>query len=97
MNYTLKELQERVNKLIEDQGEDAHCAAWIYTRDDSTYGECERYEDLIWVAKDHPELSERIFKTVGDNEYIYTVIQEAVDEATEEHWMAYQQELVEVE
>ena len=34
MNYTLKELQQRVNNLIEQQGEDAHCAAWIYTKND---------------------------------------------------------------
>jgi hypothetical protein len=32
MNYTLKELQDRVNKLIENQGEDAYRAAWIYTK-----------------------------------------------------------------
>ena len=29
MNYTLKQLQERVNALIEQQGEDAHCAASV--------------------------------------------------------------------
>ena len=34
MNYTLKELQQRVNNLIKEQGEDAHCAAWIYTAED---------------------------------------------------------------
>ena len=34
MNYTLWHLQQRVNKLIEQQGEDAHCAAWIYTAED---------------------------------------------------------------
>ena len=34
MNYTLKELKDRVNKLIEQQGEDAHCGAWIYTKED---------------------------------------------------------------
>ena len=34
MNYTLKELQKRVNSLIEQQGEDADCAAWIYTKED---------------------------------------------------------------
>ena len=94
MNYTLKELQQRVNKLIEEQGEDAHCAAWIYTREDCTVGECERYEDLLWVAKDYPELSERIFNEVGNIDHIYTVIQECVDEVTEEKWMQYQQELV---
>ena len=31
MNYTLKQLQQRVNNLIEEQGEDAYCGAWIYT------------------------------------------------------------------
>jgi hypothetical protein len=30
MNYTLKQLQERVNKMIELQGENAPCAAWIF-------------------------------------------------------------------
>ena len=34
MNYTLKELQHRVNEMIKQQGEDAHCAAWIYTKHD---------------------------------------------------------------
>ena len=34
MNYTLKQLQDRVNKLIEQQGEDAYCGAWIYTKED---------------------------------------------------------------
>ena len=34
MNYTLKQLQERVNRLVEQQGEDAYCGAWIYTAED---------------------------------------------------------------
>ena len=34
MNYTLKQLQQRVNNLIEEQGEDAYCGAWIYTKED---------------------------------------------------------------
>ena len=29
MNYTLSQLRDRVNKLIEQQGDDAHCGAWI--------------------------------------------------------------------
>ena len=31
---------------------------------------------------------------VGDSDYIYEKIQDYVDEATEEQWMQYQQELV---
>ncbi len=34
MNYTLKQLQDKVNRMIEDQGEDAQCAAWIYSKED---------------------------------------------------------------
>ena len=94
MNYTLKQLQQRVNKLIEVQGEDAYCAAWIYTKED-----CNLYEDgdidEVNTIED-PELIERIFNDVGNIDYIYTVIQECVDEVTEEQFMAYQQELSEV-
>ena len=92
MNYTLKQLQERVNKLIEAQGEDAYCAAWIYTKED-----CHLYEDgdidEVNTIED-PELIERIFNDVGNIDYIYTAIQECVDEVTEEQFMTYQQELV---
>ena len=92
MNYTLKQLQQRVNKLIEAQGEDAYCAAWIYTKED-----CHLYEDgdidEVNTIED-PELIERIFNDVGNIDYIYTAIQECVDEVTEEQFMLYQQELV---
>ena len=83
MNYTLKQLQERVNKLIEQQGEDAHCAAWIYTQEDihlkDEDGEIDYDTEL-----DDPEMVERIFDDVGNIDYIYQVIQECVDECTEE-------------
>ena len=95
MNYTLKQLQQRVNKLIEQQGEDAYCAAWIYTAED-----CVMYDnddEPQYPAHNDRELSERIFNDVGNNDYIYQVIQESVDEVTEEQYMVLQQELVEVE
>ena len=94
MNYTLKQLQERVNNLIKVQGEDAQCAAWIYTAEDAVIRD-EEGEELEFVAKHNPELAERIFNDVGNIDYIYTVIQECVDESTEEHFVQYQQELTE--
>ena len=93
---TLKELQQRVNQLIENQGEDAHCAAWIYTKNDCHLKDEDGEFDYQQNVED-PELAERIFNDVGNIDYIYTVIQECVDEVTEEQYMAYQQELVEVE
>ena len=92
MNYTLKQLQDCVNRLIEQQGEDAHCAAWIYTKQD-----CYLEDDLMnqtYPCDEHPELAERIFNEIGNIDHIYTVIQECVDEVTEEQFMLMQQEMV---
>ena len=93
MNYTLKELQKRVNQMIEQQGEDAHCAAWIYTKNDCHLkdedGEID-YENNVEDA----DVIERIFDDVGNIDYIYTVIQECVDEVVEEQVMQQQQEMV---
>ena len=91
MNYTLKQLQERVNSMIKVQGEDAPCAAWIYTVDDCAIIDDDGEHEF--VAAENPELAERIFNDVGNVDYIYTVIQECVDEATEEHYTALQQEM----
>jgi len=93
MNYTLKQLQDRVSSMIKELGEDAECAAWIYTKEDchmkDENGEID-YDNNI----EDPELVRRIFNDVGNIDYIYQVIQESVDEVVEEQWMAYQQELV---
>ena len=92
MNYTLKELQQRVNNPIEQQGEDAHCAAWIYTKNDCHLKDEDGEFDYQQNVED-PLIAERIFNDVGNIDYIYQVIQESVDEVTEEQYMLYQQEL----
>ena len=92
MNYTLKQLQERVNRLIEQQGEDAYCGAWIYTAEDCVI--YDENDEAHYPAHLDQELSERIFNEVGNIDHIYTVIQECVDEVTEEQFMQQQQEAV---
>ena len=92
MNYTLKQLQDKVSRMIEEQGEDASCAAWIYTKEDCYLTDNDGEPE--YVASNNPELSERIFYQVGDSDYIYQTIQDAVEEATEEQYMILQQELV---
>ena len=93
MNYTLKQLQDRVNSMIKEQGEDAECAAWIYTKED-IHMKDENGEVDYDIEVNDLELVKRIFDDVGNIDYIYQVIQESVDEATEEQFMQYQQELV---
>ena len=92
MNYTLKQLQERVNQLIENQGENAHCAAWIYTKEDCHLKDENGEFDYGNVVED-PVVVNRIMDEVGNIDYIYQVIQESVDEVTEEQLVQYQQEL----
>ena len=95
MNYTLKQLQDRVSSMIKEQGEDAECAAWIYTKNDCHLKDEDGNTDYDNNVED-PALVRRIFDDVGNVDYIYQVIQEAVDEVVEEQLMQYQQELVEV-
>ena len=93
MNYTLKELQDRVSSMIKEQGEDAYCAAWIYTKEDCYLRDVN--DELNYdINVDEPEIVDRIFNDVGNVDYIYQIIEESVDEATEEHYKAYQQEIV---
>ena len=93
MNYTLKQLQQNINRLIEIQGEDAQCAAWIYTQEDCHLKDEDGEIDYDNVVED-PEVLERIFNDVGNIDYIYQVIQECIDEVTEEQLMLQQQEKV---
>ena len=92
MNYTLKQLQEQVNRLIEKQGEDAHCAAWIYTKEDCFLNDENGNLDYNNTVED-PILVNRIMNELGNVDYIYQTIQECVDEIVEEQSMIYQQEL----
>jgi hypothetical protein len=80
--------------MIKEQGEDAECAAWIYTKEDIHVKDEDGEVDYDNVIED-PALLARIFDDVGNFDYIYQVIQESVDEVTEEQLMLYQQELVE--
>jgi hypothetical protein len=93
MNYTLQQLKDRVETLIEQQGENAHCAAWIYTKNDCHLKDEDGEFDYINNVED-AEVIERIFDDIGNIDYIYQVIQECVDEVTEEQLMQQQQELV---
>ena len=83
MNYTLKQLQERVNSLIENQGPDAHCAAWIYTKEDCHLRDEDGEIDYDNNLED-PVTLECVFDDVGNIDYIYQVIQECVDDCVEE-------------
>ena len=91
MNDTLQQINDRDDTHIEQQGETAQCAAWIYTKEDCFLKDEDGELDYENVVED-PEVIERIFDDVGNSDYIYQIIQECVDEATEEQLMQQQQE-----
>ena len=91
MNYTLKELQQIVNILIKEQGEDAHCAAWIYTKEDIHLTDEDGDIDYDNVVEDS-EVLERIFDDVGNTDYIDKVIVECVAVSVAKQLMLQQQE-----
>ena len=69
--------------MIEEQGEDAECGAWIYTKNDCHLKDEDGNTDYNNNVED-PAILECIFDDVGNIDYIYTVIQECVDECVED-------------
>ena len=95
MNYTLKELQQRVNQLIEQQGENAHCAAWIYTREDVF--EFDEKGDEVYFYETDLDLVNDVLADTGGSDYTYQIIQETIDDAINlRKNLKKQQELTEV-
>ena len=75
MNYTLKELQARVAALIEQQGEDSICAAWIYTGEDVI-----KYDEDGNEVQQPKELCDTVLKNMYDVDYIHQAISEAIEQ-----------------
>ena len=74
--YTLKALQARVNDLIDQQGEDAPAAYWIYTSEDvftiDDNGD-EEYQPTS-VCQD-------VLSDLQDVDYIHTVIVDCIEDS----------------
>ena len=76
MYHTLSKLKDQVNQLIEQQGENATCASFIYTKEDVFY-----FEDVsnneLYLSQDD---SDQVLFEVGNTDDIYTQIGELIDD-----------------
>jgi hypothetical protein len=72
--YSLKALQSRVQSLIEEQGEDAPCAGWIYTSEDVI-----KYDDNGDEVQQPKEVCENVLVNLQDYDFIYQAIVDAID------------------
>jgi len=76
MYRTLSELKSLVDCLIEQQGEDATCASFIYTKEDVFFFN-DVSDDEIYLNQDD---TNEVLYEVGNTDYIYTTIGEVVDD-----------------
>jgi hypothetical protein len=75
-NNTLANLRDRVNQLIENQGEDAPCAAFIFTNDDVFIWR-EDNEDQIPVNR---KVAFEVLNSIEeDYNYLYSEIFDCID------------------
>ncbi len=75
MFRTLSELRDSINQLIEQQGEDAGCAAFVYTGEDVF--EFDSNDKEVRFSK---VLTEDVLCDVGGSSYIYEQIGEMIDD-----------------
>lgn len=92
---TLSQLKSAVDRLIEIQGEDAPCAYWIYSKEDAyVIGEDDEYEYIYGNGGEDAKAVVDALDELQEVDYVYTVIQECLDELVEEKRMLQQQEAV---
>jgi len=73
---TLSQLKQRVDKLIENQGEESPVAAFIYTKEDVIQYD----DDFNEVEIEDDRIIEDVLSNVEDTDYIYTVIHDVIED-----------------
>lgn len=77
MYRTLSELRDTINQLIESEGENAACAAFLFTQHDVfEYNEETNQEDYFSSL-----FTQDVLADVGGSDYIYEQIGEVIDDS----------------
>ena len=75
MTRTLAELRQAIDRLIEQQGENAPVAAWIYTKDDVM-----DYPDPDGEVDVTEAIAYKVIESLDNYDHIYTEIFDCIDE-----------------
>lgn len=76
MYRTLSELLNSVNQMIEEHGEDAPCAAFVFTKNDVFEYDVENDDDRYF-----PDVfTQDVLCDVGGSSYIYEQVGEMIDD-----------------
>ena len=77
MYRTLSELRDSINKMIETQGENAGCAAFVFTQHDVfEFNEDTNQDDYFSTL-----FTEDVLADVGGSSYIYEEVCKTIDDA----------------
>ncbi len=77
---TLSQLKQRIDQLIETQGEESPVAAFIYTKEDVVQYD----DDFNEVEIEDNTIIEDVLYNVEDTDWIYTQIQDSIDDELKE-------------
>ena len=77
---TLSQLKQRIDQLIETQGEESPVAAFIYTKEDVVQYD----DDFNEVEIEDDRIIEDVLYNVEDTDWIYTQIQDSIDDELKE-------------
>ena len=77
---TLSQLKQRIDQLIETQGEESPVAAFIYTKEDVVQYD----DDGNEVEIEDDRIIEDVLYNVEDTDWIYTTIQDSIDDELKE-------------
>lgn len=80
MNRTLQQLKESVEKLIEQQGADASCAAFIFTKDD-VYVENDDCEQV----RCSDEITNKVLNDLDETDYVLEQAFNCIEDYLVEH------------
>jgi hypothetical protein len=80
MNRTLQQLKESVEKLIEQQGADASCAAFIFTKEDVF--EMDDDGNEVYCGK---QLTNKVLNDLDETDYILEKAFDCIEEFIKEH------------
>ena len=81
MYRTLSELRDSINRMIENQGENAPCAAFVFTQNDVfEYNEeiGDSVEEVIHFSED---FTQDVLADVGGCDYIYEQIGDVLEDS----------------
>ena len=77
MTRTLAELRQQIDNLIQQQGENASVAAWIYTKEDVL----DYPDEGVTVTE---EVADKVINNLDQCDYIYTEIFDRIDDELRE-------------